>query len=245
MLPGYRRRILIEPAAGHVTAELEDDYHRMLVTLRHENGLVTGVTSFMKRSPWTSCPGAIAQLEQTFTGQPLAAFAARGEKTRNCTHLYDLAQFAAAHANADSPVAYDIHVCDPDLGLRVASLDRNGKRLFDWTLDANGFVAPHEIAGKSVYDINGWIATLDSPDREAARILRWASMVANGRQMDIPAHSLADRFPLGTCFTFQPDVAANSRRRPDADVDLSAPGMEPMADRAGSFKFSLPDAQYR
>lgn len=41
MQPGYRRRILIEPDPGCVTAEVEDDYHRMVVTLRHADGNVT------------------------------------------------------------------------------------------------------------------------------------------------------------------------------------------------------------
>ena len=51
--PGYRRRIVIEREPGSVTAELEDDYHRMVVTLRHADGIITGVESEMKRSPWT------------------------------------------------------------------------------------------------------------------------------------------------------------------------------------------------
>ena len=50
---GYRRRILIEPAPGRSTAELEDDYHRMVVTLTHSDGVVVAVESEMKRAPWT------------------------------------------------------------------------------------------------------------------------------------------------------------------------------------------------
>ena len=57
--PGYRRRIVIEPSPGAVTAELEDDYHRMVVTLRHDGEVITGVASKMKRSPWTTCEGAM------------------------------------------------------------------------------------------------------------------------------------------------------------------------------------------
>ena len=64
MAPAFRRRILIEPSPGHVTAELEDDWHRMIVTLFHDSGIVRAVQSDMKRWPWTTCRGAIAQLEK-------------------------------------------------------------------------------------------------------------------------------------------------------------------------------------
>src|SRR5580692_5755769 len=122
MTSGYRRRILIEPSSGLVSAELEDDYHRMVVSLTHADGVVTKVESEMKRSPWTMCPGAMDQLAQTFTGVPLAGFAKRGEKTANCTHLHDLALFAAAHANDTAPVAYDILVTDVVDNTRRATL---------------------------------------------------------------------------------------------------------------------------
>jgi len=61
-LPGYRRRIRIEPRTsaegGAVLAMLEDDMHCMAVTLRHEGGVVTAVEPVMERAPWTTCPGA-------------------------------------------------------------------------------------------------------------------------------------------------------------------------------------------
>src|SRR6516165_1679127 len=129
MQPGYRRRILIEPAAGpgeiagerRVTAELEDDYHRMVVTLTHKDGAIIQVASEMKRSPWTLCPGAMAQLAETFTGVTLADVPKRGQKTANCTHLHDLAIFAASHADESAPVSYDIHVTDAVEGVRRAT----------------------------------------------------------------------------------------------------------------------------
>ncbi|PXA82810.1 hypothetical protein DMC47_44905 [Nostoc sp. 3335mG] len=235
MQPGYRRRILIEPAPGCVTAELEDDYHRMVVTLRHADGVVSDVSSQMKRAPWTGCPGAMEQLRRTFEGHPLAAFARRGEKTRNCTHLHDLALFAAGHADEAAPIAYDIHVSDPADGVREARLDRDGALLLHWTLDGDRFLAPADLAGRRMHELGDWIAAQDKPTAEVARILRWASMIAQGRAMDMPAGMPATAWPLGSCFHFQPEVARDSTRLPGADVDFSAPGMAPLADRASSF----------
>jgi hypothetical protein len=239
VISGYRRRILIEPSAGLVTAELEDDYHRMVVSLTHAEGVATKVESEMKRSPWTMCPGAMDQLAQTFTGVPLAGFAKRGEKTANCTHLHDLALFAAAHAAETAPVAYDILVTDAADGARRATLARNGAPLLDWALQGEAmgemFTAPAELAGKHMSQLNEFIATQDRPTAEAVRILRWASIVAHGRVREMPAGMSATEFPLGSCFNFQPDRAPGSTRRPGADIDFSKPGAAPMADRAEAF----------
>lgn len=236
MQRGYRRRILIEPAVGSVTAELEDDYHRMVVTLRHVDGVVTGVESEMKRSPWTACPGAMTELRETFTGVKLAEFPRRGEKQRNCTHLHDLALFAAAHAQENAPVAYDIFVSDPVEGKRVSNLARNGVAVFAWQLRGDEFLGPEDLAGQKLNEMNGWIAAQDKPTAEAARILRWASFIASGRRMSMPAGMLATKFPLGACYNFQSGRAEYSFRRQGADMDFSAPGAEPMADRAEAFQ---------
>lgn len=233
---GYRRRILIEPAAGYVTAELEDDYHRMVVTLHHAAGVVTQVESEMKRRPWTTCPGAMAQLEQTFTGVAIADFVARGDKKLNCTHLYDLALFAAAHAEEGAPVAYDVLVTDAVDGQRIARLWRDGALLLDWRMKRDRFLAPDTLAGTRMTDLGGWIATQDRVGAEAGRILRWASIIAQGRGMDIPAGLSATAFPPGACYTFQPDVARISTRLAGADVDFSEPGAQPLADRAAAFE---------
>jgi len=107
-LPGFRRRFRVTPSEGSVIAAVEDDYHCMAVTLRHDGTRVTGVESVMERVPWTTCPGAPAVLAATFTGVALTDVAARGEKKTNCTHLHDLAVLAAAHAADDEPILYDL-----------------------------------------------------------------------------------------------------------------------------------------
>lgn len=236
---GYRRRILIEPAAGQVTAELEDDYHRMVVTLIHADGVIVSVDSEMKRAPWTGCPGAMKRLQETFTGVALADVARRGEKSTNCTHLHDLAVFAAAHAASRASVAYDLHVSvsvDGTLeGRRTAHLRRNGKPLLDWVLEGMRFVSPENLAGASLMEIGAHIAAQDTETAEAIRVLRWAAIVALGRMMDLPANVPATTYAAGNCYNFQSDRAAESFRKPGADVDFSREGMEPMADRTGAF----------
>lgn len=232
---GFRRRILIEPGTGQVTAELEDDYHRMVVTLHHGEGFVRRVDSAVKRAPWTSCPGATRQLAETFTGKPLAALARIGEKFENCTHLHDLALFAAAHAGEARPTAYEVSVSDPAAGERTARLARDGREQLVWILAGERFISPPELAGRALGELGGWIAAHDRAEREAVRILRWASILALGRQMEMPSGISATLFPAGTCYTFQEARAAGSTRLPGADRDFSTSGEEPLADRAAAF----------
>ena len=234
--PGFRRRILIEPGPGAVTAELEDDYHRMVVTLTHRDGIVTAIDSEMKRAPWTTCPGAMTQLRATFVGHALAAFAKRGEKTRNCTHLHDLALFAAAHVGHDRVTAYDIAVSDPVAGVAHASLVRDGVLVLSWSLEGDQLIDPPPLAGRRLGDLGDWIAQQDAAGQEAARILRWASILAFGRAIDMPAGLSATAFPGGSCFTFQPDMAAVATRRPGADRNFGGERGGPLADRAAAFR---------
>lgn len=236
MAPGFRRRILIEPAAGQVTAELEDDWHRMVVTLRHAGGIVRAVESEMKRWPWTTCRGAMTEIEATFVGVPLAEFAKRGARASNCTHLHDLALFAAGHAEEREAVAYDIFVSDPAGDRRDSVLMRNGEQVLTWSLDGERFAAPALIEGLTLRDLGAWIAAQDKATQEAARVLRWASIMARGRALDIPDGVSGAVFPTGACYTFQPEMAKQARRMPSAHTDFARCESEPMADRAAAFQ---------
>jgi hypothetical protein len=234
--PGYRRRIVIDPRPGAVTAELEDDYHRMVVTLTHADGVITSVESEMKRSPWTTCEGAKAALVDTFLCKRLDDPSVKCAKPMNCTHLYDLATFCAGHAGEISRVTFEVFASDPADGLVVTRLYRDGAHMFDWTLDSGKFVNPEAVAGKGLTGIGEWLDALPPREQEAARILRWASMVAGGRGIAMPTGMIgADIGMIGSCHTFQPGRADLARRKPGASVDFSAPGMSALADRAGVF----------
>lgn len=226
-LPGFRRRILIEPAAGRVTAALEDDYHRMSVAVAHDCGIATAVTAATERVPWTTCPGAESQLTCSFAGLPLAGFGTVGERDRNCTHLHDLAQLAAAHANDAAPTTIDILVSDPIDGGRTAELRRNGVVAMCWQLDGARIAAPAVIAGRTLRELGDWIAGLDAAEKEAARMLRWGMMLAHGRHIVVEKDT--ERLPQGRCFSFQPDQFAVAQRR-DPFLDFSVSRRALLAD---------------
>jgi hypothetical protein len=225
-LPGFRRRFLVTPAVDRVTAAVEDDYHCMAVTLRHEGGVVTAVDAVMDRAPWTTCPGAPAVLAATFSGVALAAVAGRGEKQANCTHLHDLAVLAAAHAGDAAPTRYEMLVSDAVDGLIAAEIQRDGTTVHRIEHRDDIVTAPDVIAGTSLFKLRGWIETLDPTPREAARLLQWGTIIAHGRAIPMERQSDASRMPPN-CYTFQPERKVDAKRVGKV-LDFSRGGVAPL-----------------
>lgn len=230
-LPGFRRRLRITPAPACVRSEVEDDFHRMAVTIHHQDGIATSIEPHMQRAPWSTCPGAVAQLRWTFEGVALKDFAERGEKRSNCTHLHDLATLAAAHARDAQPLTYDILVSDPSDGRRDTQLRRDGAIVLHWTLADRSLVQPAELAGMTLDKLGPWIAAQAPAVQEAARLLRWGTMIANGRAIPLAQQSDASRMPVGNCYTFQPDTRLRAERIVDIR-DFSTGTLEPLGEKA-------------
>lgn len=191
---------------------MEDDYHCMTVVVEHDGERATAIQPGMRRAPWTTCPGAEHQLQDTFSGLPLADFESRrSEKKSNCTHLYDLAILAAGHAADRQETIYDILVSDPVDGNRRAELRKNGRAVMGWAESEFKMTAPAEIEGLTLYDLKSWIATLDPEQQEYARLLQWGNMLANGRTYPIELQSDATKLPPN-CYTFQPQQAKTAKR---------------------------------
>jgi hypothetical protein len=226
-LPGFRRRFVVSPAPNRVIAAVEDDYHCMAVTLHHDGTVVTAVEAVMDRAPWTTCPGAPAVLGTTFTGVALAEVAARGEKQANCTHLHDLAVLAAAHAGDAAPMRYDILVCDPVEGLVTAEIRRDGRPVHRIVHRDDNIVTPLVIAGVSLFKLRDWIGGLDGPEREAARLLQWGTILAHGRITPMERQSDASRMPPN-CYTFQPEMKVHAKRVGEV-IDFTAADRQPLA----------------
>ena len=209
--PGFRRRLRVTPAPGSVVSEVEDDFHRMSVTVGHDGATALAVNAILARAPWSTCPEAVTQCEETFTGVALADFPGKREKARNCTHLYDLALLAAAHAHDKAALVYDIYVSDPVEGKRHVELWRDGGCVLEWWDRDFHIVEPAALAGMKLIDMRSWIETLDPVQQEAARILQWASIVAHGRIIPLDQQSDATRMPP-SCYSFQPAQALRAQR---------------------------------
>lgn len=178
----------------------------------------------MPRNPWTTCLGAPAVVKTTFTGALLADAGKAGDKRANCTHLYDMAVLAAAHAGDAAPTTYDVLVSDPVDGAVTCELRSNGSAVLAWQLQDGVITGTGEPAGRSLFQLRDWIAGLGGDAREAARILQWASIMAHGRMMPPAERSDAARLPAN-CYTLQPENAAGAKRT-GREYDFSLSGRE-------------------
>jgi len=183
----------------------------MSVVLRHDGRSVTSVHPRMHRAPWTTCPGAEAQLKETFTGVALDEIPVRGEKSANCTHLYDLTLLGASHVFDTRPLVYNVLVSDAVEGMRRAELRRDGEVVLAWVEAGMKIREPEALAGTALRDLRHWIDSLEPALQEAARLLRWGNMMANGRSIPLEQQSDATRMPPG-CYTFQPERAVKALR---------------------------------
>ncbi len=225
---------------GCVDAALEDDYHEFVVTLRHDGTVVTEITGVARRFPWSTCPGAMEKLAP-LRGCRLVALSARVDArmsvSSQCTHLYDLARVAMAHALRGGRRQYDIAIPDLVDGTTSALIFRDGQIALDWTIRSNTIVAPAPFAGHCLLGRANWPdgALTDADTAEAAMLLRRMTMVALRRAVyaNRPSYDDAVKSLGHVCHSLQPGLKGiatgvgqthDFSNRPDALlVHLQAP----------------------
>jgi hypothetical protein len=211
----FRRRIrMVTTEPGAVEAALEDDFHHFVVTLRHDDERVLEVAGRAVRWPWSSCADAVVPLRQ-LEGMTLSAHCTAvggsADPRANCTHLFDLAGLAVAHAaRGTTRRQYDAEIPRPVEGRSRVRLWRDGMPVLEWHL-VNGAVV--DAPPYSEVPWNGgfmrWAdSTLEPDAAEAAIVLRRACTIGSGRGMDLDVYDQAgDLAPImsGVCFTMQPE----------------------------------------
>jgi hypothetical protein len=225
---------LIEPGPGRVTAEVEDDYHRFFVELRHDGDHITGVNTESKRFPWTTCPSAGDHLAARLVGAALRDVATREEPLTHCTHMLDLAILAAAHAGDTAPTLYEMLVDDPDNSPRAAILRRNGDVLLRWLIDGTTLVVPGMMAGRDLRQLKHWIGEIDPDMREPARVLRRGAYIARGRGFDFSQLTTASAVTAKAtvaCYTFSAEHGDDAWHIDESMRDFDGLENRPLADR--------------
>lgn len=238
-LPCARRAIDLRATEGAVQAWLEDDFHHFGIRLAHDGARVTDIEGTARRYPRDTCPGAVGILRE-LVGTPLNARAtAHGQYTDmrwHCTHLYDLAGLAIAHAAAgrarrryDAMVPERSGVAEGDTaalltrGRTAPVLYRDGEQILNWELEGNTITGPAPCAGISLgRGFRAWTESLPLDEAEAAHVLRRAVLIALGRHFDVnslPAAGLSAN--RGACHSYQPDIAARSRHLIGTSRDYS------------------------
>jgi hypothetical protein len=220
----YRRKTIAIAGEFETVAAMEDDFHHFTVRLHHDGKRVTGLTGETIRSPWSTCPGAAARLDE-FIGAPINPTpddpGPKWKITQHCTHLFDIAKFALAQtvrakSGQGQRRQYDMLIPDPvDGGSTTGDLWRDGEHLLHWVVEKRTVVAPESVAGHSLHGRAEWRpeAIPDNDALEAALMLRRALVIFRGRISEYPTVTMADQVPngFGTCFAYQPENASGGR----------------------------------
>jgi hypothetical protein len=80
------------------------------------------------------------------------------QKPANCTHLYDLATLAAAHARDGAAGLRDLGQRSGEDGLVLAEIRANGVAAWQWRLREDVLIDP--APGLPLRELRPWIATL-------------------------------------------------------------------------------------
>jgi hypothetical protein len=208
--------------ASTIRGDMEDDFHRFGVTLRHDGKQVVDVQGDGSRYPWTTCPSATEPL-RSLAGAPLSTrLSALGEYAparHNCTHLFDLSGLAVAHAarGEGGTRTYDVAIPDRNGTHTEPELWRDDEFQFRWHIAGRHIIGPAPFEN---VDLRGgfiaWAeANLDADTAEAASILRRACDISHGRAIDLDFFETAEMLgePVrGTCHSFQPGMIEQAVR---------------------------------
>lgn len=228
--PGLWRKIVLQPGDGWIGGALEDDMHRFHIRLDHAEGRITGVTAKAVRHPWSACPGATGFIARELTGERLTDVADR-DPFQHCTHLFDLAVLAAAHAGDTAPTRFDMTVADRAEGRTTARLMQDGVEKVRWELDGTAIAGSGIHAGRDLRQLSRWKRELPPQEAEWATLLRRAIFVSGARQYVPPAGqqtAVMSEGRMGVCFNYQLPQAEHSTRNPDWHRDFSESGREPL-----------------
>jgi hypothetical protein len=221
----YRRRTrLVATTSKSVEAGMEDDLHYFIVRLEHDGERVRQVTASAVRQPWSTCHEAadpLHALEGMELSPSCLAVGARADATHHCTHMFDLAGLAIAHAwrvrEGGTPRRqYDVAMPYVPIGdaarqPRDLTLQRDGLPVLTFT------VAGLKVVGPEPYgtaDARGgffrWAeATFPPDDAEAAVVLKRASLIGLSRGLDLDRYATLAEMPgvVPVCWSQQPERA--------------------------------------
>jgi hypothetical protein len=230
----YRRAIRLSAVGPRrVEAVLEDDPHAFALHIDHDGERVTAVCAHAERFPLTTCPGATQPIE-ALVGAVLSTVTLElkrhADPRSNCTHLFDLAALAIAHAarGAGGERRYDIEIPDARDGHTEARLYRDGEIVLRWSIEHGRITAPDVFAGQQVLGgFTRWAsATLAGEELEHALMLARGYFVALARLygMDVAGagRAIDHAMPSGACHSYSPGVVEDAWRVVGSRRDFSA-----------------------
>ena len=149
----FRRRIVYKVEAWGARIWLFDDFHDMDLAIAVAEGRVSDISASMRRYPKDTCPGAVAKLQairgiEVSNGQAGVRLV---DKSRQCTHLHDLAGLTlSALARRSRDYLAEIYVADEDCAGQSIGVAIDGANQLDLIVKAGTIQMPESMCGSSL-----------------------------------------------------------------------------------------------
>lgn len=217
---------------GTVVGWVEDNFHHLGVTVRHDGVTVRAVSAATVRIPWTTCCEAGTPLE-ALVGQPLlrraSLLARRVPMQFQCTHLFELAALAMVHASARrADRRYDIVVRrDPTRAEEMTgTLAENGEVVLAWTVVEGRIAGPREYAGQSLFEgFRDWLEALSDEEAGHVWMLRRGFWLAAGLSAFQPRAVAAETGLGHVCYSYQPAQRDRAYAIGNSQLDMRDPNV--------------------
>jgi hypothetical protein len=229
----FRRQVRLRCHAGEVHAGLEDMSHCLHIRLQHDGVRVTAIDSYIDRIPLSTCPGAAVPLRR-FVGMHLEierrALRTEIPPRANCTHLYDLAELALAHACRGGERRYDVEIPDEYPDPAWSRILCDGREVHRWQTKRGTIVLPETYAGRPLLrGFTRWASETFSGDAlEAALVFSQGYLVSRARRWDVEASAgdpvTGHTSMLGMCHSYSAGVVAQAMRLANSTIDATDPG---------------------
>jgi len=245
----FNRAILLRQYNNKVIADLEDDFHRFRVIVKHDGEKTVSVEGEAHRHPWSICPGAVSTL-RLLAGAPLdercTTLTQHGDIRSNCTHMFDLAGLAIAFARSDEKQKYYMVNVPRGTPLQKrARLFKDNVLALDWLVGKTEIFEPKRYLGVSMKGkFAEWVHdNLDVEEAEMASILRRCIYIGSGHGNTLKTGTRASVHAnkVGACHTYTRGNVDNAIWMDGSCVDWTNNAHNlladvPMLDASGSEK---------
>jgi hypothetical protein len=241
-----RRRITFAADGQSMVVTLFDSFHDMLMRIDHDGERITAIQAEMSRYPKTTCPGAVAMLDQLLgceIAQGRNAVVGRFSRFPHCTHLFDLVTWGiSALQRGVTEQCVELSLTDRDNDERQQlDLSVDGTLALQLLLENEKILEPRIYASRSLFGgFTAWAdAEFEGLERDLWQMAQMAVFISHGLAyiVDGPEQQPASLEPSrkGACFSYSDPSFAVARNMVGYVQDLTAglPDRDPARDRFG------------
>ncbi|MGL5839314.1 MAG: DUF2889 domain-containing protein [Sphingorhabdus sp.] len=227
-MPMFCRAVRLRSEPGCTLIELEDNFHKMQLSLIHDGQIITSVTAEMHRVPWLTCNEAPELLQQLEASElnALAQGLPRAQRYLHCTHLLDLAMLAAAQG-ADPVIAQRLYQVNIDVPqpyvFRHVAMTRDGETQLDWRISENAKIESDDaFNGLGQKDLLAAAKALPGWKGREILIVRRAMHVGYGLGLPLDDYKMASEIGVSpTCHTYNPANVTRALRSENSLRDFN------------------------